>query len=137
MESAKKLYNVTMDQAAKKMSVTRTEIDILLFLANNPQYDTAADIVKVRHLTKSHVSTSVDSLVRMGMLERIYKEGNSKTIHLNIMPSAQKIIDEGRSVQEEFIGVLLDGIDPKDIRLVSRVFEHMGENIAKAFDKEK
>ena len=137
MESAKKLYNVTMDQAAKKMSVTRTEIDILLFLANNPQYDTAADIVRVRHLTKSHVSTSVASLVRTGMLERVYKEGNSKTIHLNIMPSAQKIINEGRSAQEEFIGVLLDGIDSKDLRLVSRVLEHMGENIAKAFDEEK
>ncbi len=137
MESAKKLYNVTMDQAAKKMSVTRTEIDILLFLANNPQYDTAADIVRVRHLTKSHVSTSVASLVRTGMLERVYKEGNSKTIHLNIMPSAQKIINEGRSAQEEFIGVLLDGIDSKDLWLISRVLEHMGENIAKAFDEEK
>lgn len=32
--------------------LTRMEFDILLFLANNPAYDTAADIVRIRMLTK-------------------------------------------------------------------------------------
>ncbi len=33
-----------------------------MFLHNNPQYSTAADIVKVRKSTKSHVSSSLKRL---------------------------------------------------------------------------
>ena len=42
--------------------LTRMEFDILLFLANNPVYDTAADIVRIRMLTKSHVSGALKRL---------------------------------------------------------------------------
>ena len=42
-----------------------------MFLHNNPQYNTAADIVKVRKSTKSHVSTSLKDLEGKGMVERI------------------------------------------------------------------
>ena len=40
------------------------EFNILLFLANNPEFDTAARITKKRAFTKSHVSMSVRSLGR-------------------------------------------------------------------------
>lgn len=44
-----------------------------MFLHNNPQYNTAADIVKVRKSTKSHVSISLKDLEGKGMVERIQK----------------------------------------------------------------
>ena len=44
-----------------------------MFLHNNPQYNTAADIVKVRKSTKSHVSTSLKDLEGKGMVERIHR----------------------------------------------------------------
>ena len=52
----KRLYDQTMDPIAQQWDLTRMELDILLFLANAPAYDTAADIVERRRLTKSHVS---------------------------------------------------------------------------------
>lgn len=36
--------------------------DILMFLRSNPEHNTAADIVKIRKSTKSHVSTSLKEL---------------------------------------------------------------------------
>lgn len=39
-----------------------------MFLYNNPKYNTAADIVKVRKSTKSHVSTSLKLLEDKGLL---------------------------------------------------------------------
>ena len=47
------------------------EYDILMFLHNNPQHNTAADIVKIRKSTKSHVSTSLKNLENKGLVERI------------------------------------------------------------------
>ena len=64
----KRLYDQTMDPIAQRWDLTRMELDILLFLANAPAYDTAADIVERRRLTKSHVSVSIPSLRRRGWL---------------------------------------------------------------------
>lgn len=44
-----------------------------MFLYNNLQHNTAADIVKVRKSTKSHVSISLKDLEGKGMVERIQK----------------------------------------------------------------
>ena len=52
--------------------LTRMEFDILLFLANNPAYDTAADIVRIRMLTKSHVSGALKRLETDGYLCTAY-----------------------------------------------------------------
>lgn len=62
-----------MNILTQKIGVDKkeTRIYILRFLHNNPQYNTAADIVKVRKSTKSHVSTSLKNLEGKGMVERI------------------------------------------------------------------
>jgi len=82
----KRLYDQTMDPIAQQWDLTRMELDILLFLANAPAYDTAADIVERRRLTKSHVSVSIHSLIRRGWLERSYLPGNRKSAHLRPPP---------------------------------------------------
>ena len=61
-----KLYNGLFVPVLEKYQLTQLEIDILLFLANNPPFDTARDIVEKRHLAKSHVSAGVESLASRG-----------------------------------------------------------------------
>ena len=38
------------------------EYDIIMFLHNNPHHNTAAEIVRIRKSTKSHVSSSLKKL---------------------------------------------------------------------------
>ena len=54
-----KLYTRMELEVCARHGLTRLETDILLFLANNPAYDTAKDIVEVRMIAKSHVSASI------------------------------------------------------------------------------
>lgn len=42
----KKIYDQSLEPVCKKYQLTRMELDILLFLANNPGYDTAKDIIE-------------------------------------------------------------------------------------------
>lgn len=56
------LYGKMLAPVCERYGLTYMELTILLFLANNPRYDTATEIVKFRHLTKSHVSLTVRSL---------------------------------------------------------------------------
>ncbi len=65
------------------------EYDILMFLHNNPQYNTAAEIVKIRRSTKSHVSTSLRMLEEKGLIEKRQSEDNKKYIAIILLDKAK------------------------------------------------
>lgn len=60
--AVKTLYSEFVSPVCAKYGLTRIELDILLFLANNTHYDTATDIVEVRFLAKSQVSAAIKNL---------------------------------------------------------------------------
>ncbi|MFQ9564401.1 MAG: hypothetical protein ACLR0A_19570, partial [Faecalibacillus intestinalis] len=46
-----KKYNSLFDELLKEYQMTQVEIDVLAFLANNPEYNHAQDIVNVRGIS--------------------------------------------------------------------------------------
>lgn len=98
----KRLYDQCMQPACTAFSINRMELDILIFLANNPAYRTATDIIEYRKLTKSHVSTSLKGLAEKGYLEKYYEKNNHKTIYLKLTDQADPIIHCGRNCQRQF-----------------------------------
>jgi MarR family transcriptional regulator for hemolysin len=105
------------------------ELDILLFLANNPLYDTASEIVEIRYLSKSQVSSSVKNLEAKGYLRREYAGGNRKTAHLKIHDDALAIIADGRAAQEKFVEVMFRGISGEEAELMQRCNERIRRNV--------
>ena len=69
-QQVKKKYTLAVEPVCRKWNLTKNELDVLLFLYNNPEFDRAADIVAHRGLTKSHVSLSVSNLEGRGLLTR-------------------------------------------------------------------
>ena len=57
--------------------LTQMQFNILMFLHNNPQFDTAGDLVKTRHLTKSHVSTALKELTHHEKRRSRHRGGKS------------------------------------------------------------
>lgn len=64
----KRGYAAALHPVEQSYQLTRNELDVLLFLSNNPGFDTARDMVEMRGLTKSHVCKSVDALTRRSFL---------------------------------------------------------------------
>ena len=58
----KKFYTSQFESAAVRHGLNQLEIDILLFLHNNPDCRTASDICRYRGLAKSNVSKAVEHL---------------------------------------------------------------------------
>ena len=110
--------------------LTQMQFNILMFLHNNPQFDTAGDLVKTRHLTKSHVSTALKALEARGWIEAYYAEGNRKSQHLRITDSAADVLAAGKTAQENFGCRLLQGLSPEEIELQKKLFGRMCENAA-------
>lgn len=75
-------YEFLSGQVCDRYALTQMEYDILMFLHNNPRHNTAAEIVKVRKSTKSHVSASLKELESKGLVKRIQSENNKKHIEI-------------------------------------------------------
>ena len=78
MEFAAKMasaYSATCKPLCQELKLPQTAFDILLFLANNPNYKTASDIVEIRKIKANLVSVNVEKLVKEGYLKRQAAEG--------------------------------------------------------------
>ena len=83
----------------------------LCSLHNNPQHNTAAEIVKVRKSTKSHVSTSLKKLENKGLVERIQSKDNKKHIEIVLLDKAEVIVEAGINAQKQFATKCFKWID--------------------------
>ena len=132
----KALYSKCVEGVCAKHNITRMELDILLFLANNPCFDTATDIIEVRYLSKSQVSSSIKLLEQCGYIRKEYLECNRKTAHLKICKGAVDIINDGQTAQEKFISIMMDGFSQEEIDSMKQYNDHILRNI-NAYLKEK
>ncbi len=133
----KTLYAKCVGPICELHNITRMELDILLFLANNPHFDTATDIVEVRHLSKSQVSASIKLLEQRGFLVKRYTEDNRKTAHLIICDGAADIIADGRSAQEKFLTVMMQGFTENEMDCMRGYMGRIWENIDSYLKEER
>ena len=130
-------YELLSRSVCDKYQLTQMEYDILMFLHNNPQSNTAADIVKVRKSTKSHVSTSLKSLENKGIIERIQSDFNKKHIEIALLDQAEIIIEAGLNAQKQFAQNVLRGLTEEETRLCIRVFDKICNNAEEQLKNDK
>lgn len=123
------LYKNEVAPVCEKYGLTYMEFTVLMFLANNPQYDTATQIVRYRHLAKSHVSVSIRSLQERGLILGEHKGGNHRTIHLSVAGKATDIIAAGRAAQNKFCEIVFAGFSKEEMEKLQQFTEQVNRNI--------
>lgn len=103
-------YMALCKPLCKKWHLTQTALDILMFLANNPEFTTARDIVEIRKLKANLVSVNVDRLVREGYLVRQEVAEDRRKTKLLCTSKADEIITQGRKLQQDFVALLFAGM---------------------------
>ncbi len=104
-------------------------MDILLFVANNPDRNTASDICQCRGLKPGIVSVHVDRLVNEGLLVRTEAANDRRKTRLTCTEKAQSVVAEGRKLQKAFANKLSDGINESDMESFRRTLTRFGENL--------
>ena len=122
-------YSTVCKPLCQELGLPQTAFDILLFLANNPAYKTASDIVDVRRIKANLVSVNVDKLVQEGLLDRRAVPGDRRKTELLCTEKAGPIIARGRAVQNAFFKRLLDHVEPADQEVFFRTMELIGKNL--------
>lgn len=139
MTVGKKLSNAYAGLCApicRKYGINQTGFDILLFLANNPQYNTARDVCRTRGIKSGIASITVESLINSGFLLREDDPSDRRKHRLVPTEKAKDFISEGQKMQKHFTCVLKDGITEDELAAFARMTEKVTENIEK-LGKEK
>ena len=85
-------YAAQMRSLCKETGVAQTAMDILLFLHNNPGYDTARDICTYRQLKPALVSLYIENLVQLGFLAREGVPGDRRKCRLVLTEAAAPVV---------------------------------------------
>ena len=128
-------YGAACRPLCQELGLPQTAFDILMFLANNPGYKTASDIVEVRHIKANLVSVNVDKLVQEGLLERRPVPGDRRKTELLCTEKAQPIIERGHALQEAFVQSLVAGIDETQMQLFCETIGQMSRNLEKLLEE--
>ena len=125
-----RLYEKMMREVCDGYRLSMVEVDIIAFLKNNPQKDTAADIVELRMLSKAAVSKGADALIQKGMLEREADPTDRRKIHLKLTMEAFPVTREIQKTQEAFLGLLYEGFSEEEYEMYLRMRARMLENVS-------
>ena len=130
-------YELLSGEVCDRYGLTQMEYDILMFLHNDPQHNTAAEIVKVRKSTKSHVSTSLKKLEDKGLVERIQSKDNKKHIEIVLLDKAELIVEAGINAQKQFAQNVLSGLTEEEKCMCINIFDKICNNAEEHYLKEK
>ena len=95
----KRYYEGCFTPLLEREGLAMRDLHVLLFLINNPDRDTARDVVELRGLPKSQVSGAVELLVSRGLLERIPDRTDRRVVRLALTASGQALGREARAIQ--------------------------------------
>lgn len=122
-------YGEACKPLCHELNLTQTGFDILMFLANNPEYTTARDIVEIRKIKANLVSVNVDKLVSEGYLMRRDVIGDRRKTRLICTDKADTIIAKGRRLQQDFFDRLFDNIDEATKAVFTQGIAQMENNL--------
>lgn len=124
-------YSEVCRPLCHELKIPQTAFDILMFLANNPEYKTAGEIVSIRKIKANLVSVNVNKLAENGFLRRKSVAGDRRKTELFLTDKAQPIVRRGREMQASFAKQLFAGISEENKRQFLNTVEAITDNLDK------
>ena len=137
LAGCKKLYTALFAPLREEYSLTQIEVDVLLFLRNNPTHNTARDIVQLRWLAKSNVSTALEDLRRGGYLSLREDPENRRVKSILLKESGRSLAETLSARQQELFSLMLEGVPEDTAEVLRSFFQQTGQNIAQALTRLK
>ena len=125
-----KFYAQQFAPLSESSGLSSRELQVLLFLANNPGYDTARDITVLRGISKSQVSQAVDLLCAEGLLERTPDTADRRIVHLSITEEGRPVTQQAQAIQDGCTSRLLSGFTAEEVALLMSLVDRVVVNAA-------
>lgn len=130
MINLRKAYQRAIAEVARRHGFSRLEMDVLLFLANNADCDTAGVVSEVLQVAKSNVSAAVDGLLNRGLISREADARDRRRGRLRVLPAARAAVEDARGAQAAFFDRLFTGFDEAERARLLASFEKLAQNVS-------
>lgn len=122
-------YDRCMAAEAERAGLTKPEADVLLFLSNNPQYNTARDVARYRGFSKTYVSRALEQLMARGLVAAETSEADRRLQYLHPTARSAIMVRALRRAQAEFFSRLCEGVTAEEATVLHRLFTRMEDNL--------
>ena len=129
LQQMDKRYERACTEVRARYALSQLEVEILGYLRNNPELDTASDIVKYRMISKANVSQGVEQLMQRGYLSRRQDGQDRRKIHLQLRPEADGVVEAILAVQQRFWDRMLRGISREEWLQYQDVSQRIFDNL--------
>lgn len=126
-----KFYERQFRPVLRETGLTMREVHVLLFLANNPEFDTAREITALRGLGKSQVSQAVELLAAEGLLSRRPDREDRRIVHLALTERGRPLAGRCQELQAACYQRLLEGLTEEERAQFRRLLETVLDNGAR------
>ncbi|MDD2992204.1 MAG: MarR family winged helix-turn-helix transcriptional regulator [Pygmaiobacter sp.] len=109
------LFERSASSLAQKYGLLPLEMQVLIFLINNPGKDTATDIVELRMLPKANVSKAVEGLIQKKLLLRRPDTADRRRIHLVLTPAGAAMTADVKAARDDFTTDLFAGFTQRQL----------------------
>lgn len=125
----KKVIEKACTELMDTYHVRKVELDILYFLAHAGKHNTARDIIHARHLSKAHISKSVDNLRHQGYITVSEDETDHRCLHIRVTDKGIPVVREFEQVRRSVVERLISGVTEEEKKCMMQVLEKVVENI--------
>lgn len=134
-ENLRRLTHRSMRPLGEELGLSQLEMELLLFLRNNPELNTARDAVAYRGFAKSNVSTAVEALERKGWLTVEPDPGSRRVKRLCLRREREADLERLAACQSGVFQVLTAGFAPEELETLRDLLDRMGKNVTRALER--
>ena len=123
----RKLYINEFTRRFQNENFSPNELDLMLFLHNNPSINTASQLCTCLNVSKALICRSVDSLSHRELLTTQPDLHDRRVQRLHLTEKADPVIRKLLSAHETLNAEILKDISPEDLRQMERTMDRILE----------
>ena len=126
-------YTKICRPVCQQYDISQTSLDILVFLADHNELNTAKDICMNTGIKKNLVSMNVEKLVAGDFIRRESDPSDRRVVHLIVTEKASPVIEKGREIKKYFKEAFIKDIDEEDYKIYRKCIEKITDNIEELY----
>lgn len=125
----KKMIEKKVEPVIEEYDLRPVELDILVLLHQEKNIDTAKAIVQRKHLSKAHISKSIDNLSERGFIQINEDETDRRILHICLTDKSQEVVERMLNIYSECKEIMERGVSAEEMEVVKNVLLKMMKNI--------
>ena len=128
--ASRNFYQRMLKPVCDRYGLTSAEMNVLMYLSENPEENTSRDIGEKMQMKKSIVSISLKDLQQRNLIRSEYTDGNRRSLHSFIEADALPIAEEGKKALAQYSDIVTRGFTKKEKENFVEILEKIKENIS-------